>query len=162
MGYPGVVKVLLGWSDINPNTPAFGGLAPLGWAAWDGYEGVVEVLFRPSDVNPNEPGGDCETPLRHAATAGHKGVVEILVVGVASTPANQVTMAEHYSGGVVRHGRAGMVTPLRHHPPCSLRIWILSTIPHNHTNSRTISAAPISSLLSFQLSLLTVQNPALF
>jgi len=113
------VKVLLGWSDINPNTWALGCLAPLRWAAWNGYEGVVKVLLGPSDVNPNELSGDGKTPLRHAAIAGHEGVVEILVGRAASIPTNQITVSKHHSGGVVRHGSAGIVVLPRHLPPCS-------------------------------------------
>jgi len=67
------VEVLLGWSDINPNTRALGGLAPLRWTVWNGYEGVVEIFLGRSNVNPNELSGDGKTPLWHAATAGNEG-----------------------------------------------------------------------------------------
>ena len=113
------MKVLLGWSDINPNTRALGCLAPLRWAAWNGYEGVVEVLLGPSDVNPNELSGDGKTPLRHAAIAGQEGVVEILVGLAAPIPTKQITVAKHYSDGVVTNGSAGIVALPRHLPPCS-------------------------------------------
>ena len=71
--YEGVVKVLLVWSDVDPNTPALGGLVPPRLLEW------VRGVGR-SDVNPNElrVSGNGEPPLWHAATAGHEGVVEIL------------------------------------------------------------------------------------
>ena len=63
---------------------------------------MVGVLLEPDDVNHNELSGDGKPPLRNAANAGHAGVVEILVGRAASILANQITVAKHYSGGVVR------------------------------------------------------------
>jgi len=49
------VKVLLGWSDVDPNTRALGDLTPPDWAAWNGYEGVVKVLLGRGGADHGEP-----------------------------------------------------------------------------------------------------------
>ena len=48
----GNVKMLLGRSDLNPNTPDEYGRTPLSWAAGNGHGGVVGVLLERNDVDP--------------------------------------------------------------------------------------------------------------
>src|SRR5205807_3311237 len=44
-GHEGVVKILLGRDDVNPNTPDKYGQTPLSCAVWSGHEGVVKILL---------------------------------------------------------------------------------------------------------------------
>jgi len=77
-GHEGVVKILLGGDDINPDKPNNEGETPLLWAALYGHEGVVKILLGRGDVNPDKPGCVGETPLGWAAAFGQEGVVKIL------------------------------------------------------------------------------------
>ena len=63
MGQEGVVKVLLGRGDVNPDKPDNNGKIPLHLAAWWGHEGVVKVLLGRGDVNPDKPDNYGKTPL---------------------------------------------------------------------------------------------------
>jgi len=78
-GHEGVVKVLLGRDDVNPDKPNTGGRTPLSCAAYMGHEGVVKILLGRDDVDPNKPDDGGETPLLWAAYKGHEEVVEILL-----------------------------------------------------------------------------------
>jgi len=80
-GHEGIVKLLLGRGDVNPNTPDTKyGLTPLLLATQNSHQGVVELLIARKDVNPNIPdtryGG---TPLSWAAEYGHEGIVKLLL-----------------------------------------------------------------------------------
>jgi len=80
-GHEGVVKILLGRGDVDPNKP---GLyvydkTPLWCAAGGGHEGVVEMLLGRGDVNSNKPDNNGQTPLDRAAWEGREGVVKMLL-----------------------------------------------------------------------------------
>ena len=78
-GHEGVVKILLGRDDVNPDKPDNGNRTPLWWAAANGYEGVARILLGRGDVNPDNPANSTRTPLRLAVESGHEGVVKILL-----------------------------------------------------------------------------------
>ena len=78
-GHVGVVKILLGRGDLNPNEPGCYGQTPLWCASKNGHEGVVKILLERDDINPNEPDRYKETPLTCAARNGHEGVVRVLL-----------------------------------------------------------------------------------
>jgi len=78
-GHEGVVEILLGRIEVNPDKPDKYGRTPLRWAAYNGHEGVVEMLLRRDDVNPDKPDNYNRTPLWWAASNGHEGVVKILL-----------------------------------------------------------------------------------
>ena len=79
-GHEGVVKLLLGRRDVNPNTPdePCGG-TPLSWAAINGHEGIVKLLLGQQDVNPDSSGKFGRTPLSRAAGEGHERIVALLL-----------------------------------------------------------------------------------
>ena len=62
-GHEGVVKLLLGQEEVNPNKLGGYDQAPLSYAAEGGYEGVVKLLLEREEVNPDSPDGSCRTPL---------------------------------------------------------------------------------------------------
>jgi len=78
-GHEGVVKILLGRDDVNPEKSDNGGRTPLGLAAIYGCEGVVRILLERDDVNPENPNDGGQTPLSCAAINGHEEVVKILL-----------------------------------------------------------------------------------
>jgi len=78
-GHEGVVKILLGREEVNPDKPGSNGRTPLSFAAGRGHEGVVKVLLGRKEVNPDKPDTDDRTPLSFAAQDGHEGVVKILL-----------------------------------------------------------------------------------
>ena len=47
----GVVKILLGRGEANPDKPDNGGRTPLSGVVRSGYEGVVKILFGWEDVS---------------------------------------------------------------------------------------------------------------
>jgi len=51
-GHGGVVKILLGRDDVNPNKPDKRRQIPLLCAALRGHEGVVKILIEGDDVHP--------------------------------------------------------------------------------------------------------------
>ena len=77
-GYDGVVRILLGRDDVDPNSPGKWG-QPLCLAAEDGHEGVVRILLGRDDVDPNGLGEWGRPPLCLAAEDGHEGVVKMLL-----------------------------------------------------------------------------------
>ena len=79
-GHGGVVKLLLGREDVDPNRPDHDGNAPLRCAAGNGHEGVVKLLLGRGDVDPNRPDKYDQTPLGCAASSGHEGIVKLLLV----------------------------------------------------------------------------------
>ena len=78
-GHIGVAKILLGWGNVDPNSPDTDDRTPLGCAAINGHEGVVKLLLGREDVDPNLPDTDDRTPLGGAAIYGHEGVVKLLL-----------------------------------------------------------------------------------
>jgi len=78
-GHEGVVKILLGREEVNPNKPDNGGRTPLFFAAQNGREGVVKILLGRGDVNPDMADRFGQTPISYAAEYGHEGVVKILL-----------------------------------------------------------------------------------
>jgi len=80
-GHEGIVKLLLGREDVNPNTPDTKyGQTPLLSAAGKGYEGIVKLLLGREDVNPNTPDTKHgQTPLVWTAGNGHEGIVKLLL-----------------------------------------------------------------------------------
>ena len=78
-GHEGVVKILLGREEVNPDKPDNGGLTPLSFAAWNGHEGVVKILLGRRDVNPDKASNYGSTPLLLASSNKHEGVVKILL-----------------------------------------------------------------------------------
>ena len=80
-GHEGIVNILLGREDINPDQADINpGLTPLIWAADHGHEGVVKLLLEREDVNLNATDGEfgC-TALSWAADNGRVGVVKIFL-----------------------------------------------------------------------------------
>jgi len=43
-GQEGVVRILAGWVDVDPNIMDIEGQTPLPWVAGRGFEGVVRLL----------------------------------------------------------------------------------------------------------------------
>jgi len=79
-GRDGIVKLLLGRRDVNPDTPdSMYGRTPLSYAAENGHEGVMKILLEQKDVNPDSLSKFGQTPLSLAAENGHEGVVKILL-----------------------------------------------------------------------------------
>ena len=78
-GHEEVVKILLGWEEVNPDKPDNSGMTPLSYAAWFGHEGVVKILLEREEVNPDKSDNNGKTPLSYAASSGHEGVVKILL-----------------------------------------------------------------------------------
>jgi len=78
-GHEGVVKILLGRDDINPDIPDNSGRTPLCWAGIYGQEGVVKILLGQDDVNPDKPDKLGRTPLCWAAIHGQEAMVKILL-----------------------------------------------------------------------------------
>ena len=79
-GHEGIVKLLLGRKDVNPDTPEIkDGRTPLSWAVGNGYEGIVKLLLERKNVNPDSSDNSGRTPLSWAAENGHEGIVKLLL-----------------------------------------------------------------------------------
>ena len=78
-GHEGVVKILLGRDDVDPDKPGQSGLTPLCLATQNRHEGVVKILLERDDVDPDKPGQSGLTPLCYAALNGHEEMVKILL-----------------------------------------------------------------------------------
>jgi len=79
-GHEGIVKLLLGRPDVNPDSRCHSGQTPLLWAARKGHEGIVKLLLGRGNVNPNIPDPIYRrTPLLWAAENGHEGIVKLLL-----------------------------------------------------------------------------------
>jgi len=78
-GHEGVVEILLGRDDINPDQRGMYSRTPLWCAAFYGHEGVVKMLLGRDDVTPDTPDGSKRTPLLCAAENGHGEVVKLLL-----------------------------------------------------------------------------------
>ena len=71
----GVVKMLLGRGDVNPDKPGKDGQTPLPWAAEYGHAGMVDILLGRDDINPDKPDKLGGTPFWHASKHVHPGVI---------------------------------------------------------------------------------------
>ena len=69
-GHEGIVKLLLGHKDVNPDSSDESGLTPLAWAAINGHEKIVKLLLERGDVNPTSSSESGETALAMAARNG--------------------------------------------------------------------------------------------
>ncbi|PUU83075.1 ankyrin repeat-containing domain protein, partial [Tuber borchii] len=78
-GHEGVVKLLLGREDVDPNRPDVDDRTPLRCAAIEGHQGAVKLLLERGDVDPNRADKYGQTPLWWAAINGHEGVVKLLL-----------------------------------------------------------------------------------
>jgi len=78
-GHGGVVKILLGRDDINPDQHGMYGRTPLWCASFYGHEETVKILLGRDDVTPDTPDGSNRTPLLCAAENGHREVVKLLL-----------------------------------------------------------------------------------
>ena len=75
----GIVKLLLGRGDVNPDSLDKYGQTPLSLAAMRGHEGIVKLLLGREDVNPDSSSKSGRTPLSWAARTGHEGIVKSLL-----------------------------------------------------------------------------------
>jgi len=79
-GHEGIVKLLLGRKDVNPDSSSKYGQTPLSWAAANGHEGIVKLLLGRKEVNPDTPDKWCgQTPLSRAAENGHEEIAKLLL-----------------------------------------------------------------------------------
>ena len=78
-GHEGVVKILLGRDDVNPDKPGFLDDTPLICGSGKGHEGVVKILLGRDDVDSNKQGFFGQTPLCCAAMNGHEELVKMLL-----------------------------------------------------------------------------------
>jgi len=78
-GHETVVKLLLGWKEVNPDRPDDDGRTPLSWAAGNGHGEVVKLLLGRKDVDPNRADFDHRTPISWASENGHEPVVKLLL-----------------------------------------------------------------------------------
>jgi len=78
-GHEEVVKILVGWEEVNPDKPDWSGQTPLHVGAWYGHARVVKILLGRKEVSPDKPDFNGRTPLSLAAQRGHKGVVKVLL-----------------------------------------------------------------------------------
>jgi len=60
-GHEGVVEMLLGRGDTNPDKPDIYSQTPLLYSPWNRPEKVVEIV-RGYDANPNKPDNGHHTP----------------------------------------------------------------------------------------------------
>ena len=79
-GHEGIVKLMLGRKDVDPDSSNKYGRTPLSCAAENGNEGVVKLLLGRKDVHPDTPDTNYgETPLSWAVRNGHEGIVKLLL-----------------------------------------------------------------------------------
>ena len=106
-GHSGVVEILLGQGEINPDKPDNFGQTPLSHAAGNGHEGVVKVLLEREEVGPDKPDKFGLTPLSHAAGNGHEGVVKVLLGREEVDPSKPDWRGQtplSYAAGIGREG----------------------------------------------------------
>ncbi|KAJ5259335.1 ankyrin [Penicillium angulare] len=78
-GHTGIVTLLLGRDDVDPDSVDSEGCTPLARAAAMGHEIIVRQLLERSSVNINSKDKDGYTPLAWAARRGHTEAVRALV-----------------------------------------------------------------------------------
>ena len=103
-GHEGVVKILLGRDDVNPDEPNGDQRTPLYCAAHNGHEEVVKILLGRDDVDPNKQDVGGNTPLGGAALNGHKEWLKCYSDGTTSTSTNLMRTAERHSVVLLRKG----------------------------------------------------------
>ena len=108
-GHEGVVKILLGQEEVNPDGPDKRGRTPLSYAVGGGYEGVVKLLLEQEEVNTDKPDDRSRTPLLYAARGGYEGAVKLLPEREEVNP----DRPDRSSQSVFKHGGGGR-TPLSH------------------------------------------------
>jgi len=82
----GVMRILLGRPEVNPNMQNNDGRTPLSYAAEGGYQGMVRLLLEREEVSPNVADNDGRTPLSFAIRYGHNRVAALLLSHKAVTP----------------------------------------------------------------------------
>ena len=108
-GHEGVVKLLLGREEVNPDKPDSSGRTSLSYAASAGYEGVVKILLGQEEVNPDKPDYSGRTPLLYAARARHEGVVKILLRRKEVNPDKPDRLGRTPLSWAAEGGREGVV-----------------------------------------------------
>ena len=108
-GHEGVVKILLGRGEINPDKPDNDGKTPLSHAGSSGHEGVVKILLEREEVNPDKPDDYGQTPLSRAAWKGHEGVVKILLRREEVNPDKPDNYGQTPLSDAARNGHEGVV-----------------------------------------------------
>ena len=96
-GHEGIVKLLLGREDLNPDKADGRDQRPFSLAAASGREGVVKLLLGRDDVNPDKPDKYGLASHSWATTHGHEGVVKILLGRTDLNPTTQIGGAKHHS-----------------------------------------------------------------
>jgi len=74
-----VVKLLLEWRDVDPNSPDRNGRTPLSFAAECGLGDLVKLFLQRGDISPDSADRDGRTPLSFAAEEGQEDVVKLLL-----------------------------------------------------------------------------------
>jgi len=108
-GHEGVVKILLGRDDVNPDKPDINGRTPLWLAAWNGHEGVVKILLGRDSVDPDKSDNYGQKPLSWAARNGNEGVVNILLGRDDVNPDNADNDGQTPLWRAARNGHEGVV-----------------------------------------------------
>ena len=108
-GHEGVVEILLGQGEVNPDKPDHDGRTPLSHAAGNGHEGVVKVLLGRGGVSPDKPDKWGQTPLSHVAQHGHEEVVKILLGWKEVNPDQPDSDGRTPLSHAARHGHEGVV-----------------------------------------------------
>ena len=75
-GALGIVKLLLDYEDVDPNSPDGDCRTPLSFAAEQGAQSVVKLLLKRVEIEPDSPDNDGRTPLSFAAEGGGAGYSE--------------------------------------------------------------------------------------
>ena len=109
-GHEGVVNLLLGQGNVNPNRPEMDGNEPLSCAAINGHDGVVKLLLERENVDPNRRNNDGGTPLVRAAFYGHEGVVKLLLEREDVDPNRPEENGWTPLGGAAARGYDGVVS----------------------------------------------------
>jgi len=78
-GQEGVVRLLLGHRDVNPNYSDDNDRTPLWYASANGHAGVVKQLLERGDVGLNRPDVNGRTPLVCATAEGHEEVARLVL-----------------------------------------------------------------------------------
>ena len=108
-GHEGVVEILLGREDVDPDKPDNNGRTPLSFAAGSGHEGVVKILLGREEVNPDKPDRWGQTPLSDAARNGYEGVVQLLLGREEVNPDKPDRWGQTPLSFAARNGHEGVV-----------------------------------------------------
>ena len=111
-GHEGIVRLLLGREDVNPNTlDRMYDQTPLSLTTKNGHEGIVKLLLEREDVAPNTPGlWHSKTPLVLATENGHEGIVKLLLEREEVKPDTPDGLSDQTPlSSAVRKGHEGIV-----------------------------------------------------